>query len=519
MTSPENTVFRKLLESLSGVLAQVGKPVDVLRTILEQAVTRTHADRGVFVELGKGGEADLRVLHRFDPAALAAGARSYSRAIFAEVLRTGQPVLIENAMDDARFDASDSVQQLNVLSVLSMPILSGGDIAALVHLERDESGHFTAADRELLGSLLEVAAPLLETLRTGRRMLEESSQLRDAARLAREELAESREAQARDWSFGRFLGRSKEVRRLEEEARRVAATDFPVLIEGETGTGKSLLARILHHLGPRSSQAFVTVFCPSLEAGMVEDALFGHRRGAFTGAVSDRVGKIQAAQRGTLFLDEVGELPLGIQPKLLRLLHERTYERVGDHEERKADMRVIAATNRDLAAEVAAGRFRRDLYERLRFVALRIPPLRERREDIPRLLRHALDQHDSGRWIDVADDAVPLLVEGTHSWPGNVREIEQLAARLVLERSGERVTRDDLQRHLQPFVEHRHGSGETADATAAGGLPELVDSAERTLLETALRQNPHLSRAQLAAKLRISERSLYKKLRVFGLGG
>ena len=151
---------------------------------------------------------------------------------------------------------------------------------------------------------------------------------------------------------------------------------------GETGTGKSIVARVIHYAGPRASGPLVTVFCPSLEKGMVEAELFGHRRGAFTGAVADRLGKVQAADHGTLFLDEIGELPLEIQPKLLRLLQEKTYERVGDAEERTADVRVIAATNRDLEHEVQAGRFRRDLYERLNYVPMRIPPLRERPEDI-----------------------------------------------------------------------------------------------------------------------------------------
>src|SRR5207249_4746150 len=143
--------------------------------------------------------------------------------------------------------------------------------------------------------------------------------------------------------------------------------------------------------------------------GMVEAELFGHRKGAFTGALSDRVGKVQAADRGTIFLDEIGDLPLEIQPKLLRLLQEKTYERVGDSVERRADVRVVAATNRDLEEEVRAGRFRRDLYERLNFVPIRVPPLRERTEDSPLLLRHCLDQHESGRWIELSQDAFDFL--------------------------------------------------------------------------------------------------------------
>jgi len=295
---------------------------------------------------------------------------------------------------------------------------------------------------------------------------------------------------------------------------RAARTDFPVLLIGETGTGKSILARVLHHQSRRCHGAFVTVFCPSLEKGLVEAELFGHKRGAFTGAVADRQGKVQAAEGGTLFLDEIGELPLEIQPKLLRLLQEKTFERVGDPTERGADVRVIAATNRDLRREVQEGRFRRDLFERLNFVPIRVPPLRDRRYDIPVLLRHALDQQEEGRWIDLSAEAERWLMDLDFAWPGNVRHVEQLAARLALARPEEAVTAEDLEGLLETS-----DLGSAPGAEFEGGLPEFLAHAERQWLEEALRRYADLTKKELARKLNIGESTLHKKIKLYGLEG
>jgi len=226
-----------------------------------------------------------------------------------------------------------------------------------------------------------------------------------------------------------------------------------------------------------------------------------------------------------------------MQPKLLRLLQERTFERVGDPKELRANVRVIAATNRDLEQEVAEGRFRRDLYERLNFVPVRIPPLRERVEDIPLILRHCLDQTESGRWIEFEPEAIEFLTSLDFTWPGNVRHIEQLAARLTLETPDGPVSREQIERLLGPrsaraeAVGARAGdngssgrapagpTGQDSGADIEAGLPALLDQYERAWLEEAIRRYPRLTRAELAAKLKISESGLYKKLKQHGLGG
>ncbi|HKQ62619.1 MAG TPA: sigma-54-dependent Fis family transcriptional regulator [Candidatus Polarisedimenticolaceae bacterium] len=521
VSPPPDPSAALLLEALRSVLAQAAEPSQVLRTILGQAVGRTGADRGLFVQVSRGGQLDYRVLYRFQKEELAGAAGRYSRSICEQVVQSGQGVLLADALADPRFMHRSSVQGLKLTSILCMPILLERQVAALVHLESNRSGHFQPAHRELLASLLEVAGPALGALQVGEGVIRERDALREAEGQARLELQESRELLAHDWSFGRFVGRSSAVHELEQTVRRAAASELPVLLLGETGTGKSILARVLHHGGPRSRGAFVTVFCPLLERGTVETELFGHRRGAFTGAVHDRIGKVQAAERGTLFLDEIGELPLDIQPKLLRLLQEKTYERMGDPAERRADVRVVAATNRDLEEEVRAGRFRRDLYERLNFVPIRIPPLRERREDLGPLLRHCLDTHAEGRWLEPTPEAVRFLEELDFAWPGNVRHLEHLAARLTLEGGHEPPTPERLRRLLDASTRSEPAPAGPPSTTSleASGLPGLLAQAERHWLEESLRRYPGVTRAELATKLKISESALYKKLRLYGIGG
>ena len=515
MGAPREDVARALLEALKGVLADVHDPSQVLAIILNQSVRLTAADRGVLAEVGESGELAFRVLHKIDQTELSGQAGTFSRSVFGEVLKTGRPLLLKDALRTPGLKDAASVQAMRIISLLCLPIHVDGKVAALVHLEHATPGHFTAEHEAMLAPLLDVAGPVIGALRAGRGVLKERDQAREAERRARKESEESRHLLAQDWSFGRFVGRAPVVKELESVVRRAARSDSPVLLIGESGTGKGVLARILHHAGPRSEAAFVTVFCPSLERGLIESELFGHRRGAFTGADHDRIGKVHAAEGGTLFLDEVGELPFEIQAKLLRLLQEKTYERVGDSAERRADIRVIAATHRDLEADTASGRFRRDLFERLNFLPIAVPPLREHASDIPLLLRHALDHHETGRWIEIDDDAMRWLTDLDFVWPGNVRHLEQLAARLAVEQPSGPVRRTDLERLLGG---RKDAQGTKKDDDLALGLPTLVSNSEREWLDAALKAYSGLTRRELAGKLKISEAALYKKLKQHGLG-
>lgn len=308
MTIENDHTASRLVEALSAVLHQVASPSTVLKTILHQAVSQTGAERGVFVEVNRSGKLTYRVLYRFQHEELTGDAGRYSSTILAQVLESGKGVRLGKAFADPRFDESGSIHEFNMVSVLCMPILVEDRVAALVHLECNRPDHFQPRHEELVGSLLEVSGPVLGALQASQGMIRQRDALKESETRARAELEENRDLLARDWSFGRFVGRSSAVRALSHSVARVAATDFPVLLFGETGTGKSILARVLHHQSKRAKRAFVTVFCPSFQREMVETELFGHKRGAFTGAVADRTGKVQAAENGTLFLDEISTL-------------------------------------------------------------------------------------------------------------------------------------------------------------------------------------------------------------------
>jgi formate hydrogenlyase transcriptional activator len=286
--------------------------------------------------------------------------------------------------------------------------------------------------------------------------------------------------------FEEIVGNSDVLRRVLAELETVAPTDSTVLIYGETGTGKELIARAIHNLSSRKSNAFVKLNCAAIPTGLLESELFGHEKGAFTGAIAQRVGRFELANRGTVFLDEIGEIPLELQPKLLRVLQEREYERLGSTRTLHTDARLIAATNRDLEAMVRDQTFRTDLYYRLNVFPVRVPSLRERREDIPLLVRHFVQQFSlrMNRSIEtIPSETMNTLVR--YDWPGNIRELQNVIERAVIVSNGPvlKVPLDELRtRHS---VESSNGSGPSEDLVKMRGV---LDEAERKQILAALKQ-------------------------------
>jgi two-component system response regulator AtoC len=306
-----------------------------------------------------------------------------------------------------------------------------------------------------------------------------------------------------------LIGVSEAMQRVFELVQQVAPTKTSVLVTGETGTGKELVARAIHRRSPREAHLLVPVNLAAVPTELLESELFGHARGAFTGAMTERTGKFELADRGTLFLDEIGDVPLVLQPKILRVLQDGIVERVGSNHRREVDVRIVAATHRDLAAEVAAERFRADLFYRLRVVEIRVPPLRERREDIRYLTGHFLrkfGQRRAGTSPKITEAALQLLEE--YPWPGNVRELEN-----VIERAVVLCRTDTVGVRL---LDLRVPGAPPKDEPAGLRLDDALDRLEREMILKALEETKQV-KARAARLLGVSERSLWYKLRKHGL--
>ncbi len=325
-------------------------------------------------------------------------------------------------------------------------------------------------------------------------------------RLLREELDRGR-------GFEEIIGESRAMREVFAMVDKVAATRATVLITGESGTGKELIARAIHKRSPRAGEPFVAVNCTALTETLLESELFGHEKGAFTGATARRQGRFELAHKGTLFLDEVGEIPPTTQVKLLRVLQERTFERVGGNQPIKVDVRIIAATNRDLARAVAEGSFRDDLFYRLNVVRIELPPLRERKEDLPALVAHFVKKYaaEIGRQPPrVSPEAMRRIYE--HSWPGNVRELENALERAVI-LAGEEIRPRDLPLEVVPTREESGG----ISIPAGMGINQAVEALEISMIKRALAEHQGVQ-ARAAEALGISKSHLAYKIKKYGLG-
>lgn len=489
MEQPKDN-FNALFE-ITRTINSILDPGALLETVLDIAIRHLSAERGFVLLADNLSESGYTVVAvRNFNSKKASDDFAASSSVVTSVLQSGEPVLTFDAMSDERFESSVSIMAQKILSIICIPLRAGDRITGAVYLDSSRSRKaFTDDAVKFLTVFGSLAAIAIENAQRYTSLESENTRLKQEVDLPR--------------LFGNIIGKSEKWRKVLQISQRVLDVDAAVLITGESGTGKELIARAIHDNGTRKGKAFVAVNASALPENLLESELFGHVKGSFTGAASDKKGLVEVAAGGTLFLDEIGELPLPVQAKILRLLQEKEYRRVGDTVNRKTDIRIIAATNKDLAEEAKANRFREDLYFRLNVIGIHLPPLRERKDDIPLLasffVKKAAETYK--RPVEgIQPDAMQLLL--ANQWKGNVREFQNVIERAVVLCRGTQLTKDDF------LFDSRDQS-----ALQKTGLT-LADF-ERQLIETTL-QEMNGNRTRTAERLGVSLRWLQYRIKEWG---
>jgi formate hydrogenlyase transcriptional activator len=422
------------------------------------------------------------------------------------VFRTGEPVNLTRNEIDAIPEATGVIHSCSLL-----PLLSGERAVGVLILGSSRESAFTEEDFAFLGQVgNQIALAVENAVAYG-----EISQLKD--RLVLENVYLESEIRS-ELHFDDIVGNSQALKRVLREIQIVAPADSTVLIYGDTGTGKELIARAVHNLSSRKSNTFVKLNCAAIPTGLLESELFGHEKGAFTGAISQRVGRFELAHRGTIFLDEIGEIPLELQPKLLRVLQEREFERLGSTRTLRTDARLIAATNRDLKAMADEQKFRTDLYYRLNVFPIRVPALRERKEDIPLLVRHFVQQFSqrNNRVINsIPSQTMEALVR--YHWPGNIRELQNVIERAVIISKGPvlNVALAELEHVVTPRTRQAEPK---ASQPEQQNLDAFLDETERTQILRALEASNGVLGGPSGAAARLGIKRSTLQLRMHRLG-
>ena len=463
-----------------------------LCTLAVDAVFRaTPAEVVAILALKEGRELELKI-HR-----TRGGPTTYhkvSQFVSSEVLSGKQAVLAENVAADRVLKSRDSIAELKVASLICAPVLFDEQVLGLLHLYRT-SGHtpLNADDLEFTLAVARQLGTVWHRLSRQVTLSAENRSLRDQLRLESE-----------------IVGQSGPLQKIESQILRVGETKATVLVRGESGSGKELVARAIHQNSPRREGPFICLNCAALTETLLESELFGHEKGSFTGATERLIGKFEAADKGTIFLDEIGEMAPSTQAKFLRVLEGHPFERVGGNQQIKVDVRVVAATNRPLEEAVRAGTFRRDLFYRLLVVQLDVPPLRDRLDDVPMLADHFLKKfvRETGRKIKgFTDSALEKLK--TYRWPGNVRELRNVVERAVALGSGPTIDAADI------WLSELDIGGPVVGVAAAYKPESLDDMEKRHILETLKHTDWNKSRA--ATILGIERSTLDRKIEKFGL--
>jgi len=421
--------YRKLHE-FSARLMDKHQLTELLDELMDAIIEITNADKG-FLILMDGDHLDVKVARNLKQENIADAITQLSDSIVAKVVKTKRPVIISDAMNDDEFGSARSVMNLKLSSVICAPLLDRGNLIGLIYVGNSSVIDLFTSDTLNALTIFSAQASLIIA----------NALLLDMLKHDNAELSEALDR----IRFGEIVGTSPAMQEVFRKIDKVAGTDISVLVTGETGTGKELIAREIHQRSPRAHKPFITINCGAIPENLLESELFGHVRGAFTGATANKQGKFHAADGGTLFLDEIGEMPLALQVKILRAIQEKIVVRVGDTRPEAVDIRILAATNRELEDEIKNGAFREDLYYRLNVVNLHLPPLRDRGDDVLVIARYLLSRYAREYETKIKGFSPNASVAiRKYRWPGNIREMENRIKKALVLAEGTVIGPDDL---------------------------------------------------------------------------
>ena len=520
------------LEILNAIGRKIGSTLEldeIFSATMAILASKLGMKRGRLV-LIEGEQMRIAAAHGLTPEEIQRGRYALGEGITGRVADSGMPIVVPDIRSDPLFLNRTGARrgEDGPVSFICVPLQCGNTTIGALSADKDFTDAVTLdRDKRLL---MVVGAFIAQAVKINEMAQRERAKLVEENIVLREELQAERKL-GRKHQFDNMVGGSPGMRKVFETISLVARSRATVLIRGETGTGKELVARAIHHNSPRRDKPCIRMSCAALTESLLESELFGHVKGAFTGAIEDKKGRFELAHGGTLFLDEVGDMSESLQVKLLRVLQERQFEPVGGTQTISVDVRVIAATNRNLEEDVRNGTFREDLYYRLNVVPIHIPPLRERREDVPLLIKHFLDVHsreNDKEITGISPDALDILLK--YDWPGNVRELESCIEMAVVMATGNRLTADLLPPKLRPSslprlqlttekaVEQAVVSLPWNNLPEAGLYPHLVPMIEKALIERALKEADGV-KLKAAHILGINRNTLHKKLAELGIEG
>jgi Nif-specific regulatory protein len=495
---------------------------EVLTRVLDLAIRRLRAERGMILLLDPITSAlrtrVVRNINEGEP-----DSKRSPQSIVREVIQSGQSVMSADARADERFVESESVIAENILSILCVPLIIKERIAGAIYVDHRQARHlFSQKDRNFLEAFADQAAIAIENAR----LYEELEEARTRLSLENESL---RREVLIEKHLDSVVGQSEAVAKIQFSIRKAASGNSTVLLRGESGSGKGLVARIIHNVSPRRNGPFIKFNCAALPETLAESELFGHEKGAFTGADRRKLGRFELANNGSIFLDEIGKVSLAIQAKLLRVVEDKEFERVGGTQTIKTDVKIIAATNLDIERAIDQGTFREDLYYRLNIIPLVLPPLRDRKDDIPLLAEHFIRKicRDLGIETKRLEPGV-LDLFMRYNWPGNIRELEATLHRAIVMSNGETVTRNDFYGIFADIVPASPDAGPLPMPSSllnpvigkmditSDIYDEVMSSVDRQLIERALESSGGRIR-EAARRLGLARNTLKAKIQKYNI--